>query len=137
MLFHKLGWYETEVRLWLGWFWEQTRHRGVNYPGLSVFGFSKFLHIALCQFECGTYPRMRTCSPHRRLSLRHHIKSSPCLVASTSRRGLSSLSALRAQLYRSCIYVCLLDMVFGSVSPLLISHSALLWGTPSVRDYLL
>ena len=125
---------EVVVRLIL----EQTRHRVVNYPGLSVFGFSKFLHIALCQFECGTYPRRRTCSPHRRLSLRHHIKSSPCLVASTSRRGLSSLStALRAQLYRSCIYVCLWGMVFGSVSRLLISHSALLWGTPSVRDYLL
>ena len=41
-----------EVGLWLGGFWEQTRHRGVNYPGLSVFGFSKFLHVALCQFEC-------------------------------------------------------------------------------------
>ena len=100
---------EVVVRLIL----EQTRHRVVNYPGLSVFGFSKFLHVALCQFECGTYPRRRTCSPHRRLSLRHHIKSSPCLVASTSRRGLSSLStALKAQLYRSCIYVCLFGYGF-------------------------
>ena len=58
-----------------------------------------------------TYPRGERVL--RRLSLRHHIKSSPWLVASTSRRGLSSLStALRAQLYRSCIYVCLFGYGF-------------------------